>query len=140
MSRQVGSLNCCFSYQSNLQCRDSLITISDQTSSPLPYFFSTHHARTLTTQPKLFVKLTLILITPQMTSPMNSETPSPVLLFFQSPFQPIAPSIHVEISTSASSHTYASPICSPISIYAPDVPSPITNDQLEYKLDEFITH
>ena len=40
MSRQVGSLNHSFSYSSNLQRHDSLISISDLTSSPYPVFTS----------------------------------------------------------------------------------------------------
>ena len=48
-------------------------------------------------------------------------------------FQPIASQLHDE--TSPSSYTDATPILSPLSSNQPDKPSPMTDNQLEHKLD-----
>ena len=58
--------------------------------------------------------------------------------FPQPLFQPITPPIPDEPYPSTSSYTDATSI--PLSSNEPDAPSPITGDQLEHDLDNFITN
>ena len=78
---------------------------------------------------------------PEVETPDEFLDSKPVpTIIFQPIFQPINPSTPVENSNSTSSHTDATPLLSPLSSYAPDVPSPITDDQLEHDLDYFFSH
>ena len=56
--------------------------------------------------------------------------------FSQTPFQSVTPTTPGKNSTFASSLTDATYILSALSNNAPDVPSPITDDQLEHDLDD----
>ena len=64
--------------------------------------------------------------------------PSPTN-FSQPPFQPINSRISNETSPSPSSYTDPTPILSPMSSTHPDAPSPMTDNQLDLELNNFIT-
>ena len=114
--------------------------LSEILTSPLPTYpdlHLTHHTWVLMTQPKPFLTLILTSITPKLTHPMNFWTPSLVPFFSESLFQHITPPAPVENSNPTSSHTDATPY-SHLSNDSPDVPSPITDYQLEHDHDNFI--
>ena len=92
------------------------------------------------TQTKLFLTFSTC-IKSEVEKPdefLDSE-PSPTN-FSQPVFQPITPTTPVENSISTSLLTDVNPILSPLWSNAPDVPSPIKDDQLELDLDNFIIH
>ena len=91
------------------------------------------------TQNKQFLRRLRILTTQKLKLPMNSSTHDEFHTFLPPSFQPITLT-PVGISLSSSPHTDATPIIPPLSSNAPDVPSPITDDQLEHDLDGFFTH
>ena len=108
--------------------------------SPLPPYLVfppiTHRAWTQMVQLKQFLIPSLTLIIPMLKPPMIFSTLNPVPLIFSNHF--FSPLLKPYPSLSPSSPTDASPILSPLSSIEPDAPSPITDDQLEHNLDEFI--
>ena len=130
MSRQIGSLNRSLSYQSNLQCHSSRMSLSDLTSSPLPSFTS----NSLRMGSDDFTNTVLA---PSHNSIIPILTPQPVH-FFATPFRPLHTLTPNKTSPAPSSYTEATPVFSPMKNDQPEPSSPV-NEELEHELDNFIT-